>query len=220
VGVTETTATINYFRYGNPPDPSRPIRCCWRNGTQQNVDRAFLDRLQGNDLDTLRRAEGIDHLEYLLPHSFLREVTLVDTPGTTAVVDEHQDRTAAFLQLRQQLRQRHEEATQRLGSEADAIIYLVGQVPRATDQAFLEEFNRATGGRSRALNALGVLAKIEINRHGVNRRFVVTNLCGDGQGIYHGFYVQRGAVPEKPIGELKNGLGMDRLSFHRFRAMA
>ena len=27
-----------------------------------------------------------------------------------------------------------------------------------------------------------------------------------------------GAVPEKPIGELKNGLQMDRLSFHRFRA--
>jgi hypothetical protein len=63
-----------------------------------------------------------------------------------------------------------------------------------------------------------IVAKIEINRHGVNRRFVVTNLCGDGQGIYHGFYVQRGAVPEKPIGELKNGLGMDRLSFHRFGA--
>ena len=63
-----------------------------------------------------------------------------------------------------------------------------------------------------------IVAKIEINRHGVNRRFVVTNLSGHGQGIYHGFYVQRGDVPEKPIGELKNGLQMDRLSFHRFRA--
>jgi hypothetical protein len=63
-----------------------------------------------------------------------------------------------------------------------------------------------------------IVAKIEINRHGVNRRFVVTNRSGDGQGIYHGFYVRRGAVPEKPIGALKNGLGMDRLSFHRFRA--
>jgi hypothetical protein len=63
-----------------------------------------------------------------------------------------------------------------------------------------------------------IVAKIEINRHGVNRRFVVTNMSGHGQGIYHGFYVQRGDVPEKPIGELKNGLHMDRLSFHRFRA--
>jgi hypothetical protein len=63
-----------------------------------------------------------------------------------------------------------------------------------------------------------IVAKIEINRHGTNRRFVVTNLSGHGQGIYRGFYVQRGDVPEKPIGELKNGLQMDRLSFHRFRA--
>jgi hypothetical protein len=63
-----------------------------------------------------------------------------------------------------------------------------------------------------------IVAKLEINCHGVNRRFVVTNLSGSGQGIYHGFYVQRGAVPERPIGELKNGLRMDRLSFHRFRA--
>lgn len=63
-----------------------------------------------------------------------------------------------------------------------------------------------------------IVAKIEINRHGTNRRFVVTNLSGHGQGIYHGFYVQRGDVPERPIGELKNGLHMDRLSFHRFRA--
>jgi hypothetical protein len=63
-----------------------------------------------------------------------------------------------------------------------------------------------------------IVAKIEMNRHGVNRRFVVTNLSGQGQGIYHGVYVQRGAVPEQPLGELKNGLQMDRLSFHRFRA--
>jgi hypothetical protein len=63
-----------------------------------------------------------------------------------------------------------------------------------------------------------IVAKIEINRHGVNQRFVVSNLSGQGAGIYRGFYVQRGDVPEKPIGELKNGLHMDRLSFHGFRA--
>jgi len=65
-----------------------------------------------------------------------------------------------------------------------------------------------------------IVAKIEINRLGTNRRFVVTNLSGHPQGLYHGFYVQRGAVPERPIGELKNGLQADRLSFHRFRANA
>src|SRR5258708_1407666 len=63
-------------------------------------------------------------------------------------------------------------------------------------------------------------AKIENMAHGRNRRYVVSNMSGDPQGIYHGFYVQRGEVPESPIGELKNGLSMDRLSFHHFRANA
>ena len=65
-----------------------------------------------------------------------------------------------------------------------------------------------------------IVAKVEINRQGVNRRFVVTNLSGPPQGIYKDFYVKRGHVPEHPIGELKNGLFSDRLSFHHFRANA
>jgi hypothetical protein len=65
-----------------------------------------------------------------------------------------------------------------------------------------------------------VLAKIEINPLGTNRRFVVTNMSGDAQGLYHGFYVKRGNVPEKPINELKNQLSADRLSAHGFTANA
>jgi Transposase DDE domain group 1 len=77
----------------------------------------------------------------------------------------------------------------------------------------IEDYRADTWSRPRR-----IVAKIEINRNGTNRRFVVTNMSGHGQGIYHGFYVQRGDTPERPIGELKNGLHMDRLSFHRFRA--
>ncbi|HEV3078140.1 MAG TPA: IS1380 family transposase [Gemmataceae bacterium] len=77
----------------------------------------------------------------------------------------------------------------------------------------IEDYQADTWSRPRR-----ILAKLEFNPHGSNRRFTVTNLSGHPQGIYHGFYVQRGAVPEQPLGELKNGLHMDRLSFHRFRA--
>jgi hypothetical protein len=170
VGVTETTATINRFRYGTPPDPGRPVRCYWRGGGYEDVGRDFADGLQGTDPEALRRAQGVDYLEYLLPNPFLRDVTLVDTPGTAAVVDEHQNRTAEFLDLRAQLRSRHTQETQRIGSEADAVIYLVGPVARSTDQAFLEEFGHVTGGRSRALNAVGVLAKIDLQPEVLARR--------------------------------------------------
>ena len=43
-------------------------------------------------------------------------------------------------------------------------------------------------------------------------------MSGHPQGLYHGFYVKRGDVPESPIGEWKNGLQGDRLSAHSFRA--
>lgn len=65
-----------------------------------------------------------------------------------------------------------------------------------------------------------LVAKLEINRHGSNRRFVVTNRPEPPQALYQDFYVQRGNVPERPIGELKNGLHADRLSLHHFRANA
>jgi hypothetical protein len=66
-----------------------------------------------------------------------------------------------------------------------------------------------------------IIAKVEITATGgLNTRYVVTNLSGDPRGLYHGFYVQRGDVPERPIGELKNGLALDRLSSPRFLANA
>ena len=169
VGTTETTATVNYFTYGEP-DPDRPVRCHWRGGKVTDESRKFLDGLQGNDLETLRRADGIDHLEYFLPNPILKRITLVDTPGTGAVVEEHVERTAEFMRLNDSLRERHDEETRRLGDTADAVIYLVGQVARTTDEEFLREFANTTGGRSSALNAIGVLSKIELQPEVLTRR--------------------------------------------------
>lgn len=57
-----------------------------------------------------------------------------------------------------------------------------------------------------------VVAKVEINPQGSQRRYVVTNLEQPADTLYRDFYVRRGKVPEQPIGELKNGLQADRLS--------
>ena len=92
------------------------------------------------------------------------------TPSGESRVDEHVQRTAEFLARARQLRQRHNAETERLGGEADAVIYLVGQVARATDEAILDEFQNVTGGRSRALNVLGILAKIDLHPEILDRR--------------------------------------------------
>ena len=170
VGTTETTATINYFSHGQPLNPDRPVRCHWRGGKVTDESREFLDGLQGNDIETLRRADGIDHLEYSLSNPYLKQITLVDTPGTGAVVEEHRGRTAEFMRLNGQLRERHDRDTRQLGDTADAVIYLVGPAAKLTDQAFLEEFSRTTGGRSSKINAIGVLSKIELQPEVLARR--------------------------------------------------
>jgi hypothetical protein len=65
-----------------------------------------------------------------------------------------------------------------------------------------------------------VVAKVEVTPSGSQRRFVVTNLPEPAREVYRDFYVKRGAVPEGPIGQLKNGLRADRLSSGRFCANA
>jgi Transposase DDE domain group 1 len=65
-----------------------------------------------------------------------------------------------------------------------------------------------------------IVAKIEVGPQGSQRRFVVTNFEDPPAAVYRDFYVQRGGVPEQPIGEMKNGLRCERLSACGFCANA
>lgn len=166
VGELETTATINMFRHiseaASGYSPERPVRVVWENGSSTWETLDYMDSLQGNDAATLRRAEGISHLEFYEDNPLLKELTLVDTPGTDAVVGEdgnaHQDVTDRFFGLRQ----KHNEQTNAEMAGADAVIYLVGAVANAPSKRFLEDFRAVSSGAS-ALNALGVLSKVDID---------------------------------------------------------
>jgi len=63
-----------------------------------------------------------------------------------------------------------------------------------------------------------ILYKVEVNGHGTNRRFVVTNCKGTPRELWP-VYDDRGTA-ETFIDEFKNGLSMDRLSCRRFVANA
>jgi hypothetical protein len=65
-----------------------------------------------------------------------------------------------------------------------------------------------------------VVVKVEVTPRGSQRRYVVTNLADPEGEVYREFYVQRGGVPEQPIGQLKGGLSADRLSACGFCANA
>jgi len=175
VGELETTATINVFRHISFADvgytEEKPVKVVWNNGFETWEDTSFMDSLQGNDDATLKKAEGISHLEFFLDDEkgLLKELTFVDTPGTDAVVGSdgqaHQHVTDRFFRLRQ----KHSEETNNKMDEADAVIYLVGAVAGANQKQFLTDFQNTTAGAS-ALNALGVLSKVDIDENLLSRR--------------------------------------------------
>jgi len=78
---------------------------------------------------------------------------------------------------------------------------------------FVQRFEEVRDYRAESWpHARRIVAKVERTPQGSQRRFVVTNLPDPAEAVYRDFYVRRGAVPEQPIGELKNGLQADRLS--------
>jgi hypothetical protein len=126
--------------------------------------------------------------------------------------------------------------------EAEGLDYVIGYasnpvLERATAQALadVELYYRFYGYRDPHVqrfeevgdyqagswpHARRVIAKVEMNPQGSQRRFVVTNRPDAPVAIYRGLYTPRGGVPEQPIGEMKNGLRCDRLSACGFCANA
>ena len=163
VGVKETTATINYFRYGEPPDKTKPVRCVWTDGRETWETQAFLDSLQGNTQEILERAVGIKHLEFYIPNPRLKSVQLVDTPGTNAHIGEdgagHEKQTRGYFQM---LRDRHNEESQAISRDADAVIYInSGHAFSAASVEFLQEFMGNGGGNVH--NTVAIIPKIDVD---------------------------------------------------------
>jgi len=126
--------------------------------------------------------------------------------------------------------------------EAQGLPYAFGYasnpvLQRATDQALadLELYHHWYGHREPVVQRFEsvtdyqadswphprrIVAKIEVTPRGSQRRFVVTDQAEPPAAVYRDFYVQRGRVPEQPIGEMKNGLRADRLSACGFCANA
>lgn len=167
-GTTETTATINVFKYGTPPYRDKPILCQYIDGSKEWKDKTFLDSLQGTSEDSLAQTAKIDRLIfYIDDNPILSDITLVDTPGIGAEVgedgDSHQIHTDAYFKLRN----RHQQETVNLSSTADAMIYLFNTVPTETDKAFLDALYEGGKGLT-SLNGIGVLSKIDKDISQVN----------------------------------------------------
>ena len=177
VGTTETTATINMFLHirkleDRPFVQETPILCRRRDGRDYWIAKSELDSFQGNEHNEkmLEKSLEIDHFEFFLNNNFLERLVLVDTPGTGALVEEHQNATERYMRLAKDLRERHSEETVKLSDTADAVIYLVGPVAQVNDVEFLNAFATAVTGQARAYNAIGIMSMIDRDEKIIGQR--------------------------------------------------
>jgi len=150
-GVTETTATINWFRYGQGSQ-CKGFRVHWMDGSTADVP---LDRV-GDWIGTEANATRTCCLDFFADTDFLRMANVVDTPGTRSVIQTHEDATQGFLA------DKLEADTLRYGGSADAVIYAVNPVGRESDRDLLQLFGERTRlpGAS-AYNSIAVVQKWE-----------------------------------------------------------
>lgn len=157
VNATEATATINYFKYAEHKEQVNRVFVVYTDGTSEWRNKEFLDSLQGNTIEVLRRSEKIDHLDFFVDNRLLKEIVLVDTPGTASVVDRHSDVINDYGSQAQ--KERNIKESIRLMNKADAVVLLVARVPKEKDEQNAERFTDATN----PYNSLGVMSKIDID---------------------------------------------------------
>lgn len=150
-GVTETTATINWFKYGDQAQSER-FRVVWKDRPAEDFSREEIRHWIGDS----SRAEATKYIEFFANSDFLRRANIVDTPGTRSAIESHEATTQDFLALKR------EQETRREGDSADAIVYVLMPVARQNDQDLLKDFEsgtRLTG--SFPYNSLAVMHKWE-----------------------------------------------------------
>ena len=150
-GVTETTATINWFRFGQG-DLCSKFRAHWTDGSSTDLPLSHAAEWIG----TKENAAKTRCLDFFADTDFLRVANVVDTPGTRSVIDTHEEATQGFLA------ERLERETLKYGGIADAVVYAINPVGRETDRDMLQLFGERTRlpGAS-AYNSIAVVQKWE-----------------------------------------------------------
>ncbi len=155
-GVNETTATINWFRYGEGALCER-FRVHWADGTSDDQPLGAINEWLGDGAQVARTRQ----LDFFAATEFLRTANLVDTPGTRSTLDAHEGATRGFV-LDDDRMLAAQEATHHSGSKADAVLYVLNPVARETDRDMLGMFGDKTRMAGASIhNSLAAVQKWE-----------------------------------------------------------
>jgi GTPase SAR1 family protein len=151
-GVEEATATLNWISYGTAAQADTVI-VHWKDGRVEPIPFARLTDWSGKDPEVLERVRQTSYLQLFAEAERLKEVQIVDTPGTGSVADEHEQVAQQFLSPRAGLDSEEE------GKKADALLYVFPPVARERDEDSLAEFRKTRLPGSDPYNSIGVLHK-------------------------------------------------------------
>ena len=150
-GVTETTATVNWFKHGTGAQCAT-FRAHWREKPPTDFPLADIASWAGRS----DRAAETRYLEFFDDAEFLREIFIVDTPGTRSTIRDHEETTQEFLA------EKRERETLLHGGAADAILYVLSSVAHTTDEDLLRAFESKTRlPGSSPYNSVAVIHKWE-----------------------------------------------------------
>jgi hypothetical protein len=166
VGITETTATINWFRHGLAKD-SKIFRVHWLDNSSSDFDISKINSWIGEH-ENIKTTKCID---FFADSSFLLTSNIVDTPGTRSTIEQHQRATEGFLS------QKLEDQTLTQGASADAVVYVLPKNIRQDDLRLLDLFGDKTRlPGSSAYNSIAVIQKWEDIEEGLAWE-TVSNKC-------------------------------------------
>jgi hypothetical protein len=146
VGLRETTAVINVIRYGEDM-PEEIFEVHWADGRIERVNRNLLDQWQGS----AQNAERTAHIEFRRPVPFLRDLAIIDTPGTGSTIEKHEQVLSSCIA-------RAEDLTRRECTKADAVLYVMPSVAKQRDQDLLRDVQMNSRGTALSpFNCFGVI---------------------------------------------------------------
>lgn len=142
-GVNEATATINHISHG-VGEQLNHFRVHWKDETPETLPLSILqERWTGKSDEVLQTISRTSYLELYSDAARLRDVNIIDTPGTGSVATEHEEIAQQFIG----------------GQETDALIYVFSPVGRETDEQDLRRFREGCLPSSSPYNSVALLHK-------------------------------------------------------------
>lgn len=148
-GVEETTATVNVISHSDDPALCGQFTVHWNDRPPETfpLERLALD-WSGKADEVVARVANTAYLQLYSDDPALALHEIIDTPGTGAVVSDHEKVAQAFL-----------DPSVQEGRKADALVYVFGINGRETDEESLKTFREGCLPGSRPYNSVGVLHK-------------------------------------------------------------